>query len=115
MDLTAMSNAERWQEISEVMSFNVQPVEVEAAGDTEIKTEEDVTAIEAAKVDPAVTIEAETIHEPRTPRVVSITELRQRLGIEETPLARSAPLPMTGRPRIVRRRETEAYPELAAG
>ena len=98
-----MSNAERWQEISEVMSFEVHAVEV------------------AAEVDAAVTIEAEAepevieIHEPRTPRVVSISELRQRLGIEETPLARSAPLPTTGRPRIVKRREAETYPELAAG
>ena len=104
-----MSNAERWQEISEVMSFEVS-VEVEATGET-------------AEIETAVTVEAEAavepemveLHEPRTPRVVSITELRQKLGIEETPLARSAPLPTTGRPRIVRRREAEAYPELAAG
>jgi hypothetical protein len=107
MDLEAMSNAERWQEISEVMSFEVHTVEAAATG--------------TAEVDAAVTIEAEAapaeiaVHEPRTPRVVSISELRQRLGIEETPLARSAPLPTTGRPRIVKRREAEAYTELAAG
>ena len=102
-----MSNAERWQEISEVMSFDVHAVEV--------------AATEAAEIETAVKIEAEAapevieIHEPRAPRVVSISELRQRLGIEEAPLARSAPLPATGRPRIVKRREAEAYPELAAG
>jgi hypothetical protein len=102
MDLTAMSNAERWREISEVMSFEVQVVE--AAVTIEAEAAVETTAPEAIE-----------IYEPRTPRVVSITELRQRLGIEETPLARSAPLPMTGRPRIVKRREAEAYPELAAG
>jgi hypothetical protein len=107
MDLEAMSNAERWQEISEVMSFDVHAVEA--------------AATETAEIETAVTIEAKAapevieIHEPRAPRVVSISELRQRLGIEETPLARSAPLPATGRPRIVKRREAEAYPEFAAG
>lgn len=115
-----MNDAERWIEISEVMSFDVQAVDVATTESMEITAVEEVAAIEAAEIDAAVTIEAAPemieIHEPRTPRVVSISELRQRLGIEQAPLARSAPLPTTVRPRIVsRRREAEEYAELAAG
>jgi len=120
LDQAAMNDAERWIEISEVMSFDVQAVDVATTESTEITAVEEVAAIEAAEIDAAVTIEAAPemieIHEPRTPRVVSISELRQRLGIEQAPLARSAPLPTTVRPRIVsRRREAEEYAELAAG
>ena len=104
MDLATMSNAERWQEIAEAMTFEAT-VETAATGTAEVVT---AVTIEAAA-------EPEVIEGPRVPRVVSITELRQKLGIVETPLARSAPLPMTGRPRIVRRRDAEACPELAAG
>jgi len=111
MDLVAMSNAERWLEIAEVMSFEVHTVEVTATEAAEVET---TVAIEAELQEIAEPGTTET-HEPRTSRVVSIAELRQKLGIEETPLARSAPLPTTCRPRIVRRREIEVYPELAAG
>lgn len=100
-----MNDAERWFEISEVMSFDVQLVEVATLKGAEIKTEEDVA-------EPEVIV----AHEPRVARVVSITELRQKLGIEEVAFTRSAPAPMTGRPKIVsRRREAEEYAELAAG
>lgn len=120
MDLAAMSNAEQWQEIAEVMSFDVHAVEGATTGTTQMT--EDLTEIAAAVVEEtgaAEVAELETVQservEPRSARVLSIVELRQKLGIEDMPLARSAPLPTTGRPRIVRRREAEAYQELAAG
>lgn len=116
-----MSNAERWLEISEVMTFEVHAV-VEAAAEQTSRVEAEITATEIEErpvteeaVESADTETAETIEMPeqRSARVLSISELRQRLGIE-APVARSSP-PPSGRPRIVRRRENEAYHELAAG
>jgi|SRR5689334_5137279 len=106
MDLEDMFNAERLLELAETMPWEVP---AEAA--------EEIRAAEAEAIAPIVN-EPEIIEaaapEPRTARVLSITQLRQKLGIECTAMTQRTPAPATiDRPRIVRRRMKE--PELLAG
>ena len=107
-----MNDAERWMEIAETMTLeaafgvetNAAPIELMEVTETVETTEQEV--IEAP--------------EPRA-RVLSITQLRQKLGIEEVarPPARTrVQEPMTGGPpRIVSRRRDVSMqePELMAG
>ena len=109
-----MCEQERWLEIAETMTFEVA---FEAAA----KIEATETTEQAETVQAAETIEPEMIEttpEPRTARVLSISQLRQKLGIGEVeqPVARPPP-PAPGRPRIVKRRCDVAMqePELLAG
>jgi len=99
-----MNDAERWMEIAETMTLeaafgvetNAAPIEQAEVTETAEQTE----MIEAAP-------------EPRTARVLSISQLRQKLGMEEVapPVAKSAP-PAPGRPRIVKRRGEAAAEEM---
>jgi hypothetical protein len=118
LDQVAMNDAERWMEIAETMTLEAAfAVETNAAPieQTDVtETAEQAETIEAAEPE---MIEAP---EPRA-RVLSITQLRQKLGIEEVaaPPARTrVQEPMTGGPpRIVSRRREAAMqePELMAG
>lgn len=102
MDQAAMYNAERWLEIAEVMTFETPAIEQAAIETT------DIAAAEITE-----TIETQTI-EARSARVLSIAELRQKLGIERCEPALATAPPPAGRPRIVRRREMETE-QFAAG
>ena len=111
-----MYDAERWLEIAEVMSFDTPAIE-ETKADIEAETAETNSVIEPEAIEAPAQIEAVQIEavEPRSARVLSIAELRQKLGLELRPPV-AAPLPpVDGRPRIVRRREAEALPQMAAG
>ena len=101
LDQVAMNDAERWMEIAETMTLEVA-LEVETG---------------------AASIEQTEVKETTEPaeRVLSITQLRQKLGIEEVaalPARTRVQEPMTGGPpRIVSRRRDVAMqePELMAG
>ena len=103
-----MNDAERWMEIAETMTLEAAFV-----------VETNAAPIELMEV--TETAEPEMIEAAPRARVLSITQLRQKLGIEEVarPPARTrAQEPMTGGPpRIVsRRRDVELQePELMAG
>src|SRR5262245_9603120 len=106
MDHEDMFNAERLLELAETMAYEVP-----------IEPAEETLATEAEAIAPAVN-ELETtreapLPEPRTARVLSITQLRQKLGIEDAVLTQRSPMPSIDRPRIVRRRVEEQ--ELLAG
>ena len=96
-----MNDAERWMEIAETMTF-----EATIVAEIEAQTEE-METVEAEMIEAAP--------EPRA-RVLSITQLRQKLGIEEVaaPTRTRMQEPMAGGPpRIVSRRRDMA--ELMAG
>ena len=104
-----MSNAEQWREIAETMTVEATPQE------ERLETPEVAETVEA-EIEAGEAIGMQQA-EPRSARVLSISELRQKLGLEtfEQPVARSAP-PAQGRPRIVRRREADTdYEVMAAG
>jgi hypothetical protein len=114
LDQVAMNDAERWMEIAETMTLEAAfAVETNAAP---------IELMEVDQTDVTETVDQEVIEapEPRA-RVLSITQLRQKLGIEEVaaPPARTRiQEPMTGGPpRIVSRRRDVALqePELMAG
>ncbi len=95
----------RWMEIAETMTLEVA-LEVETgAAPIELMEVEQTEVTETAEQE---TIEPEMIEVAPRARVLSITQLRQKLGIEEVaaPLARTrVQEPMTGGPpRIVSRR-----------
>lgn len=108
-----MYDAERWLEIAEVMSFDTPAIE-EKAADIEAETAKtESEAVEAPVQIDEVQVEAA---EPRSARVLSIAELRQKLGLELRSPVAAPPPPVEARPRIVRRRgEAEALPQMAAG
>ena len=91
-----MSNAEQWLELAEALTFETtnEANTVETITTTETA---DHTEATLATIDPAP-------HDPRICRVLSISQLRQKLGIENTAPANPAPQPSADRPRIVRRR-----------
>ena len=104
MDHKDMFNAERLLELVETMAWEVP-----------IETAKETLTPEAEAISPAIN-ELEIIKappEPRTARVLSITQLRQKLGIEDMAPTQRTPMPSIDRPRIVRRRLEE--PELLAG
>lgn len=105
MDHEDMFNAGRLLELAEIMTWEVP-----------IKPAEEILAAEAEAIAPAVNeleIIKEAPPEPRTARVLSITQLRQKLGIEDTGPTQPVLAPSTARPRIVRRHMAEEM--LAAG
>jgi hypothetical protein len=119
LDQVAMNDAERWMEIAETMTLEAAfGVETNAAPIEQTEVTETVEQAETVEAAEQEMIEA--VPEPRA-RALSITQLRQKLGIEEVaaPPARTrAPEPMAGGPpRIVSRRRDMAMqePELMAG
>jgi hypothetical protein len=118
LDQVAMNDAERWMEIAETMTLDVA-LEVETSAASIEQTEiEETEVTETAEQE---TTELEMIEAAPRARVLSITQLRQKLGIEEVaaPPARTrVQEPMTcAPPRIVSRRRDMAMqePELMAG
>jgi len=109
MDHEDMFNAERLLELAEIMTWEV-PIE---AAEATLATEAEAIAsvVNEPEIIPEILEAAPP--EPRTARVLSITLLRQKLGIEDTAPTQRTPAPSMDRPRIVRRRIEE--PELLAG
>jgi hypothetical protein len=116
LDQVAMNDAERWMEIAETMTFEVAAIEVaEIAADGTVEVEAETTE----QIEANETTNLEMIEPAPRARVLSITQLRQKLGIEEVaaPVARArAQEPVTGTPpRIVSRRREMAMQQLMAG
>jgi hypothetical protein len=102
-----MNDAERWMEIAETMTLEAAFVmETNAAP---------IKQTEVTETAEQETVEPEMIEAAPRARVLSITQLRQKLGIEEVarPPARArVEEPMAGGPpRIVSRRRDLALPE----
>lgn len=105
MDHEDMFNAEHLLELAEIMAWEVP---IETAEET-LATEAEAIVLVVDELE----IVQEAPPESRTARVLSITQLRQKLGIEDMAPIQRTQAPSTDRPRIVRRRAEE--PELLAG
>jgi hypothetical protein len=123
LDQVAMNDADRWMEIAVTMTLEVAfEVETSAAPIKLMEVEQtEMTETAEQETTEQETTEPEMIEAAPRARVLSITQLRQKLGIEEVvaPPARTrVQEPMTGGPpRIVSRRRDVAMqePELMAG